>query len=104
MRADIEGRRHADLAAELGHPEHEVEARAAKIETAVDVRRLDVDEAGRAHRLGEAREEPHRERRAPAMAAVKEFEIERGEVERHGRPRYRRAASEVNVRGRLRLC
>ena len=82
-RADVEGRRHANLAAELGQLQHEIEARAAEIETAVDMRRLDVDEAARADRLGEAREEPHRESRAAAMRAGHEFAIERGEVERH---------------------
>ena len=68
-RADVEGRGHANLAAELGQLQHEIEARAAEIEAAVDMRRLDIDEAARADRLGEAREEPHRERRSAAMGA-----------------------------------
>ena len=95
--ADIEGRRHADLAAERAHSQDEIEARTAEIETAVDMRRLDIDEAGRANRLGEARKQPHRESRAAAVGAAHEFAVERREVERHGRPRYRRAASKVNV-------
>ena len=98
-RADVEGRGHANLAAEIGQLKHEIKARAAEIETAVDMRRLDIDEAERADRLGETREEPHRERRAAAMGAAEEFVIERGEVERHRRSRYRRAVRQVNVRG-----
>ena len=82
-RADVEGRGHANLAAELGQLQHEIEARAAEIETAVDMRRLDIDETGRADRLGEARDEPHRKRRAAAVRAGHEFAIERGEVGRH---------------------
>ena len=79
-RADVEGRGHANLAAELGQLQHEIEARAAEIETAVDMRRLDIDEAGRADRLGEARDEPHRERRAAAVGAAHKFAISWGEV------------------------
>ena len=74
------------------------------IETAVDMRRLDIDEGARVDRFGEAHEEPHREGRAAAVGAAQEFAIERGEVERHWRRRYRRAVGAVNVRGRRSLC
>ena len=87
-RADIEGCRHANLAAEFDHPFGEVEAGAPMIETAVDMRRLDVDEGARVDRFGEAHKEPHGEGRAAAMHAAQEFAIERGEIESHWRRRY----------------
>jgi hypothetical protein len=75
-RADVEGRGHANLAAEVDHPFGEIEARSPMIETAVDMRRLDVDERARAGRLREAHEEPHGERRSGAMHAADKFAIE----------------------------
>ena len=74
----------------LDHPLGEIEARPPEIEAAVDMRGLDVDEAPRADRLGEAHEEPHRERRARAMRAGDKLAIERGEFEGHWGLRYRR--------------
>ena len=53
------------------------------IKTAVDMRRLDVDEGARVDRFGEADKEPHSEGRAAAMGAAEEFAIEWGEVESH---------------------
>ncbi len=81
--ADVEGRRHADLAAEAQHPFNEIEAHSPEVETAVDMAPLDIDEAARIDRFGEAREEPHRERRARPKRADQEFAIERGEFEGH---------------------
>ena len=86
-RADIEACRNADLAAERDHPFGEIEARASVIEAAVDMRALDVEEGGRAHRFGEALKEAHGEGAALPMRAVEKFAIERGEVESHSRPR-----------------
>ena len=87
-RADVEGCRHANLAAEFDHPFGEIEAGAPVIETAVDMRRLDVDEGARVDRFGEAHKEPHGEGRAAAMRAAQEFAIERGEIDSHWRRRY----------------
>jgi len=75
-RADVEGCRHANLAAEFDHPFGEVEAGASMIETAIDMRRLDVDEGARVDRFGKAHKKPHGEGRAAAMLAVHEFAIE----------------------------
>ena len=96
-RSDIEGCRHANLAAEFDHPFGEVEAGAPVIETAVDMRRLDVDERARIDGFGEAHKEAHGEGCASAMRAADEFAIERGEVESHWRRRYRRADGGVNA-------
>ena len=82
-RADVEGCRHANLAAKFDHPFGEVEAGAPMIKTAVDMRRLDVDEGARVDRFGEAHKEPHGEGRARAVNAAQEFAIEWGEVESH---------------------
>jgi hypothetical protein len=82
-RADVEARRHADLASERGHALDEIEARAAEIETAVDMRLLDGDEGARIDRLGEADQEPHGESRRPAVDAVGEFAVEVGQFEGH---------------------
>src|ERR1700689_2933117 len=49
-RADVEGCRHANPAAEFDHPFGEVEARAPMVKTAVDMRSLDVDEGARVDR------------------------------------------------------
>ncbi len=86
-RADIEACRNADPAAERDHPFGEIEARAPVIETAVDMRRLDVEEGGRVDRFGEALKEAHGEGGALPMRAVQEFAIERGEVGSHSRAR-----------------
>ena len=56
------------------------------IETAVDMRRLDVDEGGRADRFGKARKQAHGESCALPMRAAQKFAIERREVESHWRP------------------
>ena len=82
-RADVEGGRHANLAAEVDHAFGEVEARAPMIKTAVDMRRLDVDEGARVDGVGETHEKTHGEGRAGPMRAAEEFTIERGEVESH---------------------
>ena len=69
-RADVEGCRHADLAAKVDHPFGEIEARPPMIKTAVDVRRLDVEEGARVDRFGEAHKEPHGEGRASPVYAT----------------------------------
>ena len=69
-RADVEGCRHANPAAEVDHSFGEIEAGAPMIETPVDMRRLDVDEGSRVNRFGEAHKEPHGEGRAPAVHAA----------------------------------
>ena len=97
-RADVEGCRHANPAAEFDHPFNEIEAGAPMVETSVNMRRLDVDEGARVDRFGEAHEEPHGERRAPVVHARQKFAIERGEVQSHWRRRYRRAVDVVNAR------
>ena len=68
------------------------------IKTAVDMRRLDVDEGARVDRLREAYKEPHGEGRARPVNAGQEFVIERGEVQSHWRRRYRSAVDVVNAR------
>ena len=82
-RADIEAGRHADPASEGDHPLDEVEAGAAEIETAVDMRRLDVEKTLCGDRLGEADDEPHGERRAAAVRAVQKLAIEVDEFQSH---------------------
>ena len=82
-RADIEACRDADRAAERDHPFGEIEARTPVIETAVDMRRLDVEKGARADRFGEALKEAHGEGRPLPMPAAQEFAIERGEVGSH---------------------
>ena len=82
-RADVEGRRHANFAAQVDHPFGEIEADAPVVETSVDVRRLDVEEGARADRFSEAHKQPHGEHRACAVYAGKKFTIERGEVDSH---------------------
>ena len=69
-RADIKGRGHANLAAQVDHPLGEVEAGAPVIETPVDMRPLDVDEGTRVDRFSKAYKEPHRKGHAPAMNAT----------------------------------
>ena len=69
-RADVEGCRHANLAAEFDHPLGEVEAGAPMIETAVDMAPLDVEEGARVDRFGEAHKEAHGEGRAAAVNAA----------------------------------
>ena len=82
-RADVEGCRHADLAAKFDHPIREVEARAPVIEAPVDMAPLDIEESARVDRFGEAHKKPHGEGRAAAVRAGQKFAIERGEVESH---------------------
>ena len=82
-RADIEGGRHADFAAEVDQAFGEVEGRAPMIKTAVDMRGLDVDEGARVDGVGEAHEKAHGEGRAEPMRAAEKFTIERGEVKSH---------------------
>ena len=111
-RADVEGGRHANLAAEVDHAFGEVEARAPMIKTAVDMRRLDVDEGARIDGVGETHEKTHGEGRARAMRAAEEFTIERGEVKSHSwatlrlsdRDRQMRAGAPMSRRVRSRLC
>src|SRR4029077_416133 len=97
-RADIEGCRHTNLAAEFDHPFGEVEAAAHKIKTAVNVPRLDVEEGARGHRFGEAHKEPHDKGCARPVNAGQEFVVERGEVQSHWRRRYRPTVDVVNAR------
>jgi hypothetical protein len=82
-RTYVEGRRHADLAAEVEHPLGEIETRPPMVETSVDMRRLDVEEGAGVDRFGESDEEPHGESRAPAVLAGQEFAIEGRKVEGH---------------------
>jgi hypothetical protein len=58
------------------------------METAIDMRRLDVDERARIDGFGEAHKEAHGEGCASAMRAIHEFAIKGGEVESHWRRRY----------------
>ena len=84
-RADIEARRHAHLAAEGSHALDEIEARPAKIETAVDMRLLDRDEGARIDRFGKADQKPHRECRRAAMHAAGKLPVKVGKFEGHPR-------------------
>ncbi len=84
-RSDVERRWNADLSAERDHALDEVEARAPKIEAAINMRRLDVEEALRPDRLGEANEQPHRKGGAAAMRACENVLIEARKIERHAR-------------------
>ena len=97
-RAHVERCRHANLAAKVDHPFSEIEARTPVVETAVNMRRLDVEEGARVNRFGEPREEPHGEGRARPVHAGQEFVVERGEVQSHWRRRYRPAVDVVNAR------
>ena len=69
-RADVERRRHARATLQGDEALDKVEARATEIKAAVDMSGLDVEKTRRVHRLGEANEQPHRERRRLAMLAL----------------------------------
>ena len=83
-RAHVEGRWHANFAAERRHPLDEIEARLPEVKTAVDVRPLDVNETARIDRVGEAQQQAHRERRSPAMRACNQFAVKGREFNSHG--------------------
>ncbi len=69
---DIQGRRHAHLAAETEHVFGKVEARLAVIEASVDMGAGDIDETLRADRFAVAHQQTHGEGRRAPMGTVQQ--------------------------------